>query len=195
MKHFVRALIKKCFAEYCSNTLFVLVFFVLLAIDFYYLCKKILKSSDWQPFLYCYGDWFPHFLRISRANQISGVPILCIPSPLPPLFHWLYSNLYSLSLPRYLWLRLLIQTTPSRYRIRMVEYGRYRDNAYVRCAATGQGRAVLPGCCGVFLQQPSRYQIEMVFPRGFETSRKAHLPCTFRRGWFRRRGVVASKKN
>lgn len=23
--------------------------------------------------------------------------------------------------------------------------------------------------------QPSRYQIEMVFPKGFETSRKAHL--------------------
>nr|KAF7417038.1 hypothetical protein H0235_011569 [Vespula pensylvanica] len=29
-----------------------------------------------------------------------------------------------------------------------------------------QGSPVLPGCCGVFLQQPSRYQIEIAFPRG-----------------------------
>jgi len=54
---------------------------------------------------------------------------------------------------------------PSGHRIRVVEYG--IENAYGVRDVVKETR-VTPTTA-------TRYQIEMVFPRGFETSRKAYL--------------------
>ena len=101
----------------------------------------------------------------SLYGQISANTCIMHIIFFPTFSRLFYSNLYSL--PRYLWLQLLIQTMPSGHRIRMVEYGIWRMR--MGCATR---RLVLPGCCGVFLQQPSRYQIEVVFPRGLKHHEK-----------------------